>query len=143
MCIRDKNRMTFLQTGKLTFGEDAFQDDCALKNKGRSSLINACFTLKKEDSVQDKILLDILVKRTQDFTLSYFKRYPLIYNKIKNKKLYMENTLPNIYDNVEQFDIFPLLAIYSYSSFQLLIIMDHTYIGGYFFSRVGNIYIWR
>ena len=138
--IRFDNRAKFLKTGELTFGEDAFQKDCEIKNHGRTSLIGACFTLNIEDPTQLKDQIDYIAHETQNFTLDYFKRYPKIYNKIKNRILYKENTLDNIYNNIENnFDVYPLLVIYSYPMSKVLVIMDHTYIGGYFFQEWGTV----
>lgn len=133
--MRYNNRANFIKTGELSFGEDLYQRESAMKNMKQRSFINAIFTFDIPNEIRRKSVIDSMVVNTDKFTKNYFKKYNNIYTQIKNKKLYIENTKESIYDNIDQYNIFPLLLIYSYDTSQILVMMDHVYIGGYFFQE--------
>ena len=136
--LRYHHRSKILNGEKLTFGEDLYQQYSAKKNRKYKSVLNAIFTFDIVDPIRRKEIIDEVVINTDKFTKSYFKKYKYIYKKIENKKLYIENSKNSIYDNIDEHTVCPLLLIYSYDDSKILIIMDHVYIGGYFFQEWGT-----
>lgn len=136
--LRYHRRSKFIKTGKLTFGEDLYQLSSAQKNRNQRSMISAIFTFDIPDLDRRKKVIDTIVKGTDKFTKVYFKKYKHVYNSLHDKILYIENKKSNIHDNIDCFSASPLLLIYSYDQSKILVIMDHVYIGGYFFQEWGT-----
>jgi len=129
------NQHKFINKGKLTFGEDKYQQDTAIKdgNNKISSPAICVFSFDIENKEQVKDVIDTIAKRTVIFTHTYFKKYKKVYEKIKKVKMIRENHTNNIYDNFDIIMPDPIIIIYSYDQQKIMIAMDHIYIGGYFF----------
>ena len=138
--VRDNKRYKFISSGEVTFGEDLFQNECKEKGINESAIIIALFTFNILDKDRLKKVIDNICKDTQYFVEDYFRRYKYLYVSMKDKNFIKENDKDDILTNINtEKNPIPLILIYSYSTQQILIIMDHTYIGGYFFQEWGTV----
>ena len=133
--VANYNKYISIQNNKTFFGEDLYHSK---HFKSGISYINSSLKLSIDRDKSDK-LIPILVKRMIKFTLKYFTKYPHIYVKINKYNLCEENKYENIYDNLKiRYKILPLKIFYSYKHQEILVIMDHLYIGGFFFQEFGR-----
>lgn len=80
-----------------------------------------------------------MIKNIIRYTLYYFKQYPDIYKKINKYNLYKTSKFENIYDNInDNLNVFPLCVIYNKCN-KILLIMNHYYLGGFFFLELSRI----
>ncbi len=140
---RKINMSSYEVNGGLTFGEDLYQK--SLKDSGENVTSNIYCVLSfnvSEEKFQIDIL-PILIVETVKHTHDFFKDYPSIYSRLlANEYRIVDQAVDDdVYyhwRNKENDDIQILKLLYSFSQRKIMMIMDHVYIGGYWFMMWGT-----
>lgn len=139
MLMRQNNLNNFDPDNEESFslGEDRYQKDCAIdKNKNSHSNIYCVVTFDK-----DLKCIKYIVDKTLEFAYEFFaKDYPAVYRKMMDNDYKVVEKTDDVYEawkNEDKYPVQVLKLLYSYPQRKLMMIMDHIYIGGYWFMEWG------